>query len=206
MAGKRKYQITDPAEARRKLREIERDPSRWGVNTDSLSLVANADVATVAETRKTVARAQRYDVFALLHGRGTLSPQLLVSVRRLQDDIAIRTRTDGKPEPMLVQGNHRSVELVTARSLKAATDVDRVMGVSAEKEDVGLGIQRQMWRDLLEALCGCPVANWRPTVQRVTGEHRKPQQANYVIRACEALNTAYGEIDRRERVPVKAVA
>lgn len=191
MAKTKKQSPSDPAEiARRKL------PKGSEVNVHGLTLAANQDVVIEEATRDKVARVQRYDCFALLHARKSLSTHGFVAIRRFQADLAARTFTDDRDNSEKVEANRSSGsrELFTARSLDAAKRMDAVLLMLPQRTAT-----------LLVRLCQEP-NNWRHTTQRVTGEYRKPQQVDVVVVACEGLNRAYVEIDKGDMRPARAVA
>ena len=194
---------TDPAEIARQRAELERHtrrtPSEWGPNEDALSREANANVAIEAATREKTQRITRYDCFAILHSRKGLSgdptqnDQRLAAVRRLELDMAIRFRLDGKDDSMGIKSTGEPGGF-SRRAIDAGRRIDTVLDMTG-------ALSSRVLQKLLEpaVLSGQPVNNWRAVVQQVTGEVFDHGQTAVVRAACQNLFEAWGAYDNRER-------
>jgi hypothetical protein len=192
MAKRKTHTPTDPAEIARRRQEERRDPSKWGVSYEAMTLPTNADVGMEEATRTKVQRIQRYDCFALLHVRGALPSDALVAVRRLQDGLACSLRCDGAVSlASTPSGGSRA--LVSDRSLAASEALRQIAG--------RMGTLPWNLLSLLiepEVIHGRPT-NWRAVVQGFMGEHRQRQQVEHVIAACKELAQAYRDYDNTPR-------
>jgi hypothetical protein len=197
---KRASRPSDPLEiARRRLAERQRqnDPVTWGVALEAVRLPANAAVEISADRAGRVVRVRRNDVFAILHGRGKLSPRAHEAVRRLQDDIAILHRTcrGGGDFTPRVDASRRPDDFTQARA-RAGARIDAALRLS------GAASAR-----LLAALCESDVvlgraADWRAVVLRETGEGLADAQGAILRAACENVAGAYATLDRAPRPQV----
>lgn len=186
----------DPAEAARLAYEQRRDPGKWGLNEEALRLAANSEVTDEAETRLKVRRVQRFDVFHLLHARGSLTDGQLAAVRRMQDDMSILHATSGQRRGTSGPADIAGFSAARCEAGKRLTD--------ALDGDDGYGGIPARSKALLRALSEPEIVegrrtNWRAEVQRITGEYRKIEQGKLVVLACKDLTGSYSALDNRPR-------
>lgn len=190
----RKAKPTDPAEIARKAAEErarQRLPENWGVNKDSLALKTAETVHADFDGKGRASRAQRYDVFALLHTRGALPSDHLGHVRTFQQRLAERYRVAGGAAGELVKVDCPSrVSGVTDHALNALADLLDVGGRIAPRE------LRLLVAISLPTILRGEDVNWRAIVLEHTGEDRTECQAAAVRLACASLAEAYGAGNR----------
>lgn len=199
MARRRKTKTPmDPAEAARLAYLRRRDPAQWGANEAAMALPANAAVRDEAETRTKVRRLARFDAFALLKSRGSLSDEQVGAVRRLESEIAVRFRVDGPGEGPAGCGTGDAAGF-SMRAVEAGRVVAEVLRLSG-------GLSGRVLVKLLEPAVqsGQPVANWRQAVAQVTGELSDAGQVAVVRGACQNLLEAWVALDNS--VPKRAAA
>ena len=172
-------------------RAIDRDPERWGVAVEALTLPANATVEVQTAPAGRVIRARRQDVFDLFLARGKLSAAAFNAVRRLQTDIAILHRS-------VACAADYSPRVDRTRETDSFTDVRHRASVRVETV---LSLTGPVSARLLGALCEADAAvggagEWRALVARETGERLADAQGAALRAACENLAEAYRLIDR----------
>lgn len=193
MAKRKKSKPTDPVQIARERYERERklrNPENWGANRDALALPANQDVTVVAEiARKRTERITRYDVFSLLHGRGTIEAIHLTAIRRYQTDLAkahgAAGPSDGRAGPSTFEEGIRASQIDAGARVAA---ILAQMGDYSRKLCVALSEP--------EIVHGVRINNWRGIVQRITGEFRPIPQTAAVVRMLDQLSEGYQAIDR----------
>lgn len=180
--------------ARRRAAErlAARDPHTWGVDRTALSLPANADVVSAAESGGRRLLARRRDVFdrLLVGERGGA----LAAVRRLQADIA------------LLHGGSGGVARYAERIDGGAGDdpwPDIRLGAGRRVRSA-LALTGAVSGRLLLAICEADAGlaaggDWRALVRRETGEHLADAQAGALRLACGDLAVAYATLDRTHR-------
>ena len=189
--------------ARRRAAErlADRDPARWGIDAQALTLAANADVERRPGADGRAARVRRQDVFDLLAARGKLRPEALDAVRRLQNDIAALHRT-------LTGGGDFSPRIDRSRAPDAFSEARRRAGGRIE---AALALAGASSARLLAALCEPEMilgrgADWRAVVARETGESLPDAQGALLRAACENLAGAYVTLDRAKARATRVAA
>lgn len=204
--GKRKHKPHDPAAQARMRAEQE----GWANFRSNMALPANADVKLEEATRKHVARARRYDCFALLRSRGAISEAGEQAVRRYQEQLAILHKSDGTGPRLEVIDGGGKVGGFTLAQLAARKNIATLkaqMEALSSYAEIG---GRKMWVDgavfvrLLERLVepGTVLGqqrNWRPIVANTTGEYRDKHQSRWIELTCDCAAVAYQKIDNQPR-------
>jgi len=181
---------SDPAAAARVRQEQRRkDFIAVGLSRSSADLTANDAVGVERASRGTTDkkahtdRARRYDVFQLLYSRKSITPAQLEAVRHLEEDIATSLHADGF-RPAARVDTSGSSEAKEIRAIEAGNRVAEAYAALTPR-------QAQLLKALCEPTTDSQRVNWRQVVIRTLGDHRKAQQADYVILACEALANHY---------------
>lgn len=137
---------------------------------------------------------QRLDVFALLHSRKSLTQTQLDAVRRLEEKQAIANGHE-RPEQSFDRVDKSSEgapgQNVTQAMIDAQRDLSIIYVTTGGKSAELLIALTQPQEAIL--------TRWRPTVQRVTGEHDERVQAAMIRAACENLALAWQAFDYRAR-------
>jgi hypothetical protein len=190
----RRRQPTDPAEIARRNHERRITPRLWGVNEEALSQPANANVHSTQATREKVRRVRRWDVFATLRSRDSLTEAQEMAVRRLEDLLAVRHRVDrARASDERVDRSQLAPIPVTDASLDALREIDEMTTATGRHSmKVLLAILEP------QVLSGQPV-NWRSKVFDATGERYPHGQVALVRAACENLRLAWVDYDNRPR-------
>lgn len=194
---KPKYRPMDPMEVARIAAEQRRDPGRWGLDHEALALPANSDVIIEGESRKTVGRAQRLDVFALMYFRANskLESASYDAVRRLQKDLAILNQTQGAIDAIRTtsSANNFGTEDFSIAQREAGRRIAEVL------DDL------RPWRaKLIRELCESEAVHgktpdWHAVVRRYIGAVPRPRRGEAVRACCDDLAIAYRTIDNEPR-------
>lgn len=191
--ARRKSKPFDPAEAARQALERDRytrnTPSEWGVNEDAIS--TQDDIHSEGATRTRVRRLQRYDVFHLLHARGSLSDASLEAIRRLQSDIATQHHVDGEGA-----ATTRTDGATSNREFRAIDAGNRVRDVLARIDPHD---QLLLTALIIPQIVHGERVNWKAVVKTWRGHDDRALQVKAVKVATEALTTAYQTIDYGQR-------
>lgn len=207
MKIRKRRKPADPATIarfRHEARKQQRDPANWGIDPTITALPVNANIKAEDGIKSgTISRAQRFDTFRLLHHRGSLSSDVLISVDRLHVDIAIMHGVEGRSGvPVKVDCSTRDAELeVPARVKRRLAASARIDAVLLRTGPVGASLLIALSEPVI--VHGRSI-DWRAVVRRVTGELNPVAQTARVRDACENLMGAYSAIDRQPRQ--KAVA
>lgn len=198
--------IQDPAEAAR--RGV---PSEWGVNDEALKLAANADIDTRQDRDVEGKRRVRYDVFALMYFRGSVTKETLGkclstpaydAVRRLQLDMAILHHTQGAADAIRASGVGQTGALALVTENFGITRV-----LAGERVECALAAMTPWCGRLIRELCEIEAIrgqtpNWQAIVVRHTGERRHLAKYDHVRTAANDLAESYRRIDNEPREKV----
>ena len=137
---------------------------------------------------------QRLDVFDLLMSRKSLTQPQVDAVRRLEQKQALAYGHE-RPEQSFDRVDKSSEgapgQNVTQAMIDAQRDLSIIYVTTGGKSAELLMALTQPQEAIL--------TRWRPTVQRVTGEHDERVQAAMIRAACENLALAWQSFDYRAR-------
>ena len=137
---------------------------------------------------------QRLDVFDLLMSRKSLTQPQVDAVRRLEQKQALAYGHE-RPEQSFDRVDKSSEgapgQNVTQAMIDAQRDLSIIYVTTGGKSSELLIALTQPQEAIL--------TRWRPTVQRVTGEHDERVQAAMIRAACENLALAWQSFDYRAR-------
>ena len=187
--SRRKYKPFDPAEAARIAWEARRNPALWGVNEEARALQQNEAVQSEEETRTKTRRVFRFDCYETLK----LPAQTLIAVRRLEADIAMRFRVDGRDAMAEPVDGGGSADLVTSRSMDAARRIFAVTGLM-NPHDAALILELST-----PAVVEGSQVNWKSVVKRLRSLIDRDAASRAVKVAAEALREAYVSLDQGVR-------
>lgn len=146
-------------------------------------------VDVVADQAHRIIRAQRLDVFALLHSRGQLNQGELNAVRRLEEDMAVaggHLRPEQSYDRVDRSTDGAPGQNVTQTMIDASGAVKEVLAMCGP-------IHGALLSALVEG--GSLITRWRATVRRVTGEESDRAGALLVRQAARTLEQVYHERD-----------
>ena len=203
--GRKSKPKVDPLLLAAQQREEAKKPENWGLNPDT---VRQAGVRVSAPVKGRIASIRRDDVFHRLHARGALSDIALLSIRRLDEDLAERAAEGRQGHSDKVDGGCVRRD-ITVQQIAVAERVEAVLGKMGRRDGALLV---EMLRPCRVVTCvtvelgpdGGPVKRveterWRLVVRLICGEAHLHAQGAALRSAVENLALAYREYDAEPR-------
>lgn len=173
-------------------REERKDPTKWGVSAEILTLASareDVDVVVDSQRRGRIVHAKRSDAFSLI----TMSPEQERAAKRYWRDWCHRAGVMTE-DPHNLELVDRSPGLAPGQQL-----TQRMLDAGGRLDDAHAMIGRadvQLLRGLVEPLVMQGQLHvWRVVVQKLTGETERHAQAAKVRSAVENLRLAYDDVD-----------